>query len=57
MRDDVPPEPTDPVALSLALWLGLLVAIGGVKRLAEHAPPPPAARASALAQTSMIGSF
>ena len=38
--DDDEPKPLDPVALTLAVWLGLMVSVAGLVRLAEDMPAP-----------------
>lgn len=44
---DVETAPLDPIALSLALWLGLMVTVLGLQRLSERASVHPAPDAAA----------
>ena len=38
--NDDEPKPLDPVALTLAVWLGLIVSVAGLVRLAADMPAP-----------------
>ena len=38
--NDDEPKPLDPVALTLAVWLGLMVSVPGLVRLASDMPAP-----------------
>ncbi len=40
--NDDEPQPLDPVALTLAVWLGLAVSVAGLARLEADLPAPDA---------------
>ena len=48
MRNTNETQPIDPIALTLAVWLGLVVSVTGLMRLSENA-----ANQAALAEMSM----
>ena len=47
-RDE--PEPMDPIALTLAVWLGMIVGVTGLIRMSEHAAAQAALAQAGLAQ-------